>query len=559
MQGNAAHTLLSAGADIPVGRVDALLGSAAEKFGPRTAINFMGKFWTYTQLADQVDRAGAGLQALGVKKGDRVGLCLPNTPYSVILYFAVLRVGGIVVNANPLYVERELEHVIQDSGATIMVTMDLKIILPKLANLIGKTCLKTIIVCPMASILPFPKNLLFQLFKRSTIAEIPNSDNFVRYADLVKSPGAKAVIIDPLTDIAVLQFTGGTTGFPKAAMLSHANVTANVAQMDHSFPKERDRVERALGILPLFHVFAMTCVMNFGVSIGAELILVPRFDLEDLLKTIARYKPTIFPGVPTLFAAMAAAAAKKPIDLSSILYCISGGAPLPLEIKHRFETLVGCRIVEGYGLTEASPVVTVSEHDGSSPEGSIGAPMLGTTIEIRNEDGVIVGPNERGEICVRGPQVMLGYWNKLDETENVFVDGALRTGDVGYVDDHGWYYIVDRLKDLIICSGFNVYPRVLEDALYQHPAVAEAVVIGIPDTYRGQAPKAFVTLRPDATATPADLMDHMSHFVSKIEMPRSIEIRQSLPRTMVGKLSKKELVAEEAEKASPAKAASAGS
>jgi long-chain acyl-CoA synthetase len=535
---------------MPFGRVDTLIDTAVAQFRSQKAINFLGKTWTYGQVGDLIERATAGLQRMGLRKSDRVGLCLPNTPYSVILYFAILKAGGIVVNANPLYVERELENLIKDSGATIMVTMDLKIILPKLAGLLSKTPLKTIIVCPMASILPFPKDILFRLFKRDALAVVPKTEGFVSFESLVRERGSKPIEINPATDVAVLQYTGGTTGTPKAAMLSHANLMANVHQISCCFPEVEDGKERMLGVLPFFHVFAMTCVMNYGIRIGAELILVPRFEIKQLLETIATCKPTIFPGVPTLYAAVANGVAKTPSDISSIKWCNSGGAPLPMDVKHRFEELADCLIAEGYGLTEASPVVTTSPLDGSAPEGSIGNTCVDTAIEIRGPDGQLMATGERGEICVRGPQVMLGYWNKPEENAHAFFEGALRTGDVGYVDEAGWYYIVDRLKDLIICSGFNVYPRVLEDALYQHPAIAEAVVIGIPDTYRGHAPKAFVTLLPEATATPEDLMEHMTHFVSKIEMPRQIEIRDSLPRTMIGKLSKKELIAEELTKAS---------
>ncbi len=553
MEGSIAHRAPAPLAHPPlaVTRVDVLLDEAVRLYGEKPAIHFLGKLWTYAEVGALVDRAAAGLQRLGVKKGDRVGICLPNTPYSVILYFAILKAGGTVVNTNPLYVERELEHIISDSGLTIMVTMDLEIMLPKLSNLVGKTSLKTIIVCPMADALPFPQSLLFRLFKRSALAKVPATPTYVRYADLIREPGAKVVAIDAAEDIAVLQYTGGTTGIPKAAMLSHANLTANVEQISYCFPEVKLGQERMLGILPLFHVFAMTCVMNYGIKLGAELILVPRFEIKQLLETIASRKPTLFPGVPTLYGALSKAVAETHADLSSIKSCISGGAPLPMEIKHRFEELASCRIMEGYGLTEASPVVTTSPLSGIAPDGSIGNPCVDTVIEIRSpETGVIVPPGERGELCIRGPQVMLGYWNKPEETKNAFIDGALKTGDVGYVDENGWYYIVDRLKDLIICSGFNVYPRVLEEALYQHPAVADAVVIGVPDAYRGQAPKAFVTLQAGATATPEDLMAHMRTHVSKIELPKAIEIRDTLPRTMVGKLSKKELVAEEASKAS---------
>ena len=527
---------------IPVSRVDALLDEANRRFGSLKAVDFLGKTWTYREIADLAERATRGFQDLGLKKGDRVALCLPNTPYSVICYFAVLKAGGIVVNANPLYVEREFEHLLNDSGATILVTMDLKIMLPKLSALIGRTPLRTIVVCPMASILPFPKNILFPLVKRKDRAPMPADGRHVSYASLIARPGATPVAVDPENDIAVLQFTGGTTGVPKAAMLTHANLTANVEQIARCFPSVMDGSERMMGVLPFFHVFAMSCVMNYGIRIGAEIILVPRYEPKQFLDTIVRTRPT-------LYSAISDAVAKTPIDLSSLRYSISGGAPLPLEIQQRFERISGCRLTEGYGLTEASPVVATNPLEGERRSGSIGHALSGTTIEVRSpETGEIVADGERGEICVRGPQVMRGYWNRPDETANVFTQGALRTGDIGYRDAEGWYYIVDRIKDLIICSGFNVYPRVIEDALYQHPAVADAVVIGVEDAYRGQAPKAFVTLREGATARPDELLHHLSTYVSRIEMPREVEIRASLPRTMVGKLSKKELVAEEAAK-----------
>jgi long-chain acyl-CoA synthetase len=295
----------------------------------------------------------------------------------------------------------------------------------------------------------------------------------------------------------------------------------------------------------------MTVAMNLGIAVGAELILLPRFDLRQVMKVAARKRPTLFPGVPTIYTALNGAAAQGGADLSSIRLCISGGAPLPLEVRSRFEALTGCRLVEGYGLSEASPVVTCNPIDGLIKEGSIGLPLVDTVIEVRmpEDPAIVLGRGEKGEICVRGPQVMAGYWKRPDDTAAVMIDGALRTGDVGYVDDDGYIFLVDRIKDLIICGGYNVYPRVVEEALYRHPAVAEAIVIGVPDAYRGQAPKAFVRLRPGAEAGPADLKAFLADQLSRIEMPAAIEIRDELPKTMIGKLSKKELVAEEAAKA----------
>ena len=297
----------------------------------------------------------------------------------------------------------------------------------------------------------------------------------------------------------------------------------------------------------------MTCVMNFAVRVAAEIILLPKFDVDEAIDAIEKQRPTMVPGVPTLFAALSAGAEKRKADMSSIRMCMSGGAGLPQEIRTRFEQITGCRLFEGYGLSETSPVVTTNPVE-AIRDGSAGIPLPGTIIEIRdiNDVGKILPQGERGEICIRGPQVMAGYWRRPEETANVMIDGALRTGDVGFIGHDGYLFIVDRIKDLIICSGYNVYPNVLEEALYEHPAVNEVLVIGIPDEYRGQAPKAFVTLKPGMGASPEELMQHISTYVSRIEIPKEIEIRDTLPRTAVGKLSRKELVAEEVAKAQAA-------
>ncbi|MDR3493189.1 MAG: long-chain fatty acid--CoA ligase [Ancalomicrobiaceae bacterium] len=548
-----AGTAAGLSAQIPVGRLDGLLDDASARFGHHDAISFLGRTWTYRSLDALVDRAARGFQDLGVKKGDRVGLCLPNTPYSVIIYYAVMKVGAVVVNLNPLYVARELEFMLNDSGARLVVTVNLSLTLPKLSGLIGKTPLETIVVCPMTGVMPFTTSVLMRLFRRKHLAKMPLDRHHLSYKQLVARGGAVPVPIDPHRDIAVLQYTGGTTGIPKAAMLSHANLTANVSQIVMCFPILKPGSERVLGILPLFHVFAMTAVMNLGIRLGATLILLPRFDVKQLIKTIDAEKPTLFPGVPTLYSALTAAVARRPRDITSITHCISGGAPLPMEVKRRFEALAKCQLFEGYGLTEASPVVTVTPVDDHIRAGSIGLNLVGTEIEIRSpKDGSLMPVGEHGEICVRGPQIMLGYWQQPKETDAAYVDGALKTGDIGYRDADGWYFLVDRIKDVIISSGFNVYPRVIEEALYQHPAVADAVVIGVPDDYRGQAPKAFVELKANMTATLDDLFAHLGDYVSRIEMPREIEIRSGLPRTMIGKLSKKELLAEELAKAGAA-------
>ncbi len=533
-----------------------LLDLSVAAHGPLPAMNFLGRRWTYSQLGELVTRTAAGLQRLGVTKGTRVGLCLPNTPYSVIFYFAILKAGGTVVNFSPLYVERELSHQIRDSGTTIMVVPDLKVIHAKVAAIAADTGLATVIVCPFAGILSPLKGLLFTLFKRKDHAVYDPADgrHVTFKALLADAPSLRPVTVDPERDIAVLQYTGGTTGVPKGAMLSHSNLAANARQViDHVHCLDEGN-ERVMGVLPLFHVFAMTTVMNIPIAIGAEIILVPRFQLADVLKTVASTRATMFPGVPTIYNAINNAPETAQHDLSSLKLCISGGAPLPMEVRHRFEGLTGCKLVEGYGLSETSPVLTANPPLGEIRDGSVGLAVPGTKLEIRSLDDPrqVLGVGEKGEVCARGPQVMSGYWNKPEETANVFVDGAFRTGDVGYLDPDGYLFLVDRIKDVILCGGYNVYPRVIEEALYLHPAVAEAVVIAVPDPYRGQAPKAFVTLKVGVPATPEDLRTFLTTQVSKVEMPKAIEIRDQLPRTMVGKLSKKELVEEERKKAAQA-------
>ncbi len=525
-----------------------LLEQAVARFADHPAIDFFGRKFTYAELGRRVDRAALGLQKLGVGRGTRVGLCLPNTPYFIIAYYAILKAGGIVVNFNPLYVEREIAQQIDDSGTTIMVTLDVKKIYPKIAGMLDKTCLERIVVCSMRGSLPLAKGALFALFRSRELAEIPNDPRHVRFSELIGERGAmQPVVIDPQTDLAVLQYTGGTTGIPKGAMLTHANLTMNVAQIGRHVPVLKPGRERALLILPLFHVFGMTTGLNFCISLGAEIVLLPTFDVHQVMAFITKKRPTLFPGVPSLFAALNARVGDGKYDFSSINYCISGGAPLPLDVRVRFESLSGCKLVEGYGLTEASPVVSAYPLDAEYKNTSVGFPLEGTIVEIRSLDDAtkILPLGEKGEICLRGPQIMAGYWHNVKETEAVFVDDALRTGDVGYIDEDGYLYLVDRIKDVILCGGFNVYPRVIEEALHQHPAVAEAAVIGIPDAYRGQVPKAFVTLRPDAHVTPAELLRFLKGYVSRIEMPKAVEIRESLPKTAVGKVSRKELAAEE--------------
>ncbi len=538
----------AAGPDsIPAPPISTLLDQTVARTPDAFAIDFLGRRYTYGQLSGLVTRAARGLQTLGVKAGDRVGLCLPNTPYFPIFYFAALKLGAVIVNFNPLYVERELEFQIKDSGTTVMVTVDLAMVQSKLAKVAGVAGLRKIVVCPFAAALPPGKGLLFSLFKRADLGRWRGDARHVGYFELMVDRTAPTLPKVEPSDVAVIQYTGGTTGQPKGATLTHANLTANCAQVIRHVG-EITPDQRIAGVLPLFHVFALTYVLNYGIAIGAELVLLPRFELGATLKTIRSRRITNFPAVPTIYSAINNTPARG--DLSSLQYCVSGGAPLPAEVKARFEQLTGCTVVEGYGLSETSPVVSTNPLDRPGKPGSVGVLMVGTKVEIRDPEDPkrVLALGEKGEICIRGPQVMRGYWNKPKETEEVFVEGALRTGDVGYMDEDGFLFLVDRKKDLILAGGYNVYPRVIEEAIYQHPAVRDVTVIGVPDEYRGEAPKAFVTLKDGQSATPEEIKSFLAGHLNKIEMPREIEIRDELPRTMIGKLSKKELVAEEARK-----------
>ncbi len=538
-------------AEIPPAPVFQILDDAVRTYPERPCTTFFGRRQTYADLGRLVDRAAAGLQKIGVKKGTKVGLLLPNAPTFIVYYFAILKAGGTVVNYNPLYTVEELAYQVKDSQTEIMVTLDLKVLFEKVEALLASNTLPSAIVCRFPALLPASKATLFKVFKRKELAKPRASKmagRIIMEADLMRQgPAPEPVPIDPMNDVAVLQYTGGTTGTPKGAMLTHANLYSNTQQVMRWAPELNQGQERVMGVLPFFHVFAMTVVMNFGIAKAAEIVMMPRFILDDALDLITKSRPTIMPGVPTLFNAIQNHPKIKEFDLTSLKFCLSGGAPLPLEVKQKFEAVTACKLVEGYGLSEASPVVTCNPIEGPIVPGSIGLPMPGTIVSLRSlaDPSVPVSPGERGELCVKGPQVMRGYWNKPEETAGQFVGEYLRTGDVAIMDENGFFQIVDRIKDLIICSGYNVYPRRVEEAIYEHPAVEEVTVIGIPDKHRGEAPKAFVKLKTGMTATVEDIQRHLKVKLSKIELPAAIEFRDSLPKTMIGKLSKKELKAEE--------------
>ncbi len=515
------------------------------------AMDFMGRRTSYSELGHIVERLSGALQSqLGVKKGTRVALLLPNITFYTYFYYATLRAGGVVVNCNPLYTIPELTQIVGNSHADIMVTLNLALQFKKAEQVAMATEVKRIVLVPFARALPFPQSLLFNVMRRRELARPSRSkvkDRVVSYNKLMRIGGSfRPVEINALTDIAVQQYTGGTTGTPKGAMLTHANISANASQATIWAKGMYRPKRRVVSVIPFFHVFSMTTCLNNSLVNGMEIDMLPRFELKGMLDMIKRLRPDFFMAVPTLIHAVCGSERSKKYDLSSMVLGVSGGAPLSETVRREFRESAGGKIVEGYGLTECSPVVCCGPIWAAVKDGSIGQPFPGTDIRFTDIDDPTkeVEPGKSGEIQVRGPQVMAGYFENEDATRAVFVDGWLRTGDVGYIDEEGHVFLVDRIKDLIISSGFNVYPRTIEAMLETHPEVEECNVIGVPDDYRGEAPVAYVKLVAGSSVTDKDLKAFLVGKVSRIEMPREIHFREELPKTLVGKLSKKELRAD---------------
>ncbi|WHO40528.1 long-chain fatty acid--CoA ligase [Sphingobium sp. AP49] len=515
-------------------------------------IDFMGRKFSYGRMMDEIRRIACGLQGMGVKKGDRVGLYLPNTPHYVAAYYGALLAGAIVVNFSPLYTAAELEHQVEDSGTKILFTLSAKALLPTALKVLDNSSLETLVVGSIAEVLPTAKSILFRLFKRSETVALPDDPRILRYDRLIANKGECSVAtIDPVNDIALLQYTGGTTGTPKGAMLTHQNLTANARQAQAIDPHAGEDGDRIIAVLPFFHVFANTCTLNRTVLNGGEMVMLPRFEAVQVLAAVQRTKATSLPGVPTMYQALLDHPSIRNIDFSSLRACISGGAPLPLEVKQKFEAATGAKLIEGYGLTETSPIVCSNPYEGLNKTGTVGQPVPGTRVKIVSREDPTQPPpeGEPGELLFAGPQIMKGYWNRPDADAQVFVGEFLRTGDVGEIDEDGYVRIVDRLKDMIAVGGFKVFPSQVESILYHHEAVKEALVIGVPDRYRGEQPKAFVTLNDGATIDGPGLKEWLNPQLGKHERVCEVEVRASLPKTLVGKLSRKELVAEERAKA----------
>ena len=545
------------GWDIEVGvkPLYAVFDEAVAAWPRNRMVDFLDKRLTYTDVDDLIDRAAKGFQALGVSPGVQVALFLPNTPHFIVCFFAILKAGGTVVTLSPLDAERTLQHKLTDSEAKLVVTLDLNALYPMMARLVEQTGVERIVVGSLPDFLPFPKNLLFPLARRGDIAAVPRDERHVRFADLIANDGRfdVAPVDDPRERVAVIQYTGGTTGLPKGAMLTHYNLVAATQQLRQwcssgDPPLLEDGRERVMGVLPLFHIYALSVVMLLGIAGGYELILHPRFDLDAVMKDLGAKKPTMFPGVPTMYTAILNHPKAQETDLTSLKFCNSGGAPLPVEVQTRFEAATGCKLVEGWGMSETSPTGTGTPMTGKRKPGSCGIPLPGIVIEFVDvvEPSRLIPYGETGELCVRGPNVMKGYWKQPDATAEALAGGRLHSGDIGYMDEEGYVFLVDRKKDMILSGGFNVYPRVIEDAIYQHPSVLEVTVIGIPDEYRGEAAKAFIRLKDGVQPLDfEELKAFLADRLGKHEMPAAMEIRAELPKTVVGKLSKKELVEEE--------------
>ena len=547
--------------DYPEIPVHELLRRAAKEFGGRPAITFYGKSISYRDLDAAVDRFAAGLRRIGVLPGDLVSLVLPNTPHFIVAFFAVLRAGGIVVQTNPLYTPRELESLWTDAGVGTVVTLDL--FWHNVSKARANAGVKRVVVCDVGEFLKVPLRQLYPIKKRRDLKkqghwplDIPQEAGIHRFADLARTPSSPAPETRvSLDDVAVLQYTGGTTGTSKGAMLTNRNLIANAMQVAAWFSAGSHRSEKLLGAIPLFHVYGLTAVMLLSVVAGIEVILYPNpREIGAILKLINKTKPSLFPGVPTMYIAILRHPKLAKYDLRSIRACISGAAPLPNEVRKQFEAATGGRLVEGYGLTEASPVTHCNPLNGVVKE-CIGIPFPDTDAKIVDADDPTrdLVQGEVGELAVRGPQVMKGYWNKPEETKLVLRDGWLLTGDLAKMDADGYFYIVDRKKDMILCSGFNVYPREVEEVLFMHPAVGEAAAIGVPDPYRGETVKAFVVLKPGRTATEADLIAFCKERLAPFKVPKAVEFATALPMSLVGKVLRRQLREQELAKASTAR------
>ena len=521
-----------------------MFAQAALRHGPKPLVDFLGRRFSYTALYAESRAFAAGLQGLGLVKGDRLGLYLPNVPIYVSAYYGAMLAGLTVVNFSPLYTVEELIAQVADSGTRLLVTIDSAALLPTALKVLDATALEQLVVAPLGTMLPPLKRLALALLGRKALTKFPQRTDVRIWAGMLGHGEPAPVPLDPERDLALLQYTGGTTGVPKGAMLTHQNISANARQVVAIDPQTGQR-DMILGVLPLFHVFANVCVLNRTVAIGGCIAMLPRFEAKQALRALQRVKATAMPGVPTMFQALLDHPEMAQTDFSSLRICISGGAPLPLPLKAKWEAQSSARLVEGYGLTETSGVASTNPYEGEERVGTIGQPLPGTRFKLLDrEDPTKDAPaGEPGELAIQGPQVMQGYWQRPEAAAAAFADRPggrwLRTGDVATIDEAGYARIVDRIKDMIAVGGFKVFPSQVEAVLLEHPAVKEVLVIGVPDPYRGESPRAYVTLSGDASG--AELKDWLNARVGKHERVDQVVVRDALPKTMIGKLDRKVL------------------
>ena len=543
--------------DIPDYPLTWLLDQTASRYPGQTALIYYGTKISYATLSTLANRFALALQRLGIQKGDRVAIALPNIPQYPIAFYGALKAGAVVVPTNPLYTEREMQHQLADSGARTVVMLDMYY--PVVRATRENTDLEHIIITKASDFLPPILRLLFPLSQRKTklpeprltAQELRDDAMLTNMADLLKPHAKGDVEVSNLPtlaggdDLAVLQYTGGTTGLSKGAMLTHRNLLSNAFQTRRWTPKARDGQEISLCVAPFFHSYGLTVGMNLSIYAAATMVLLPKFSAKEVVKTIARYRPTMFPGIPTMYVAIMREVKGRADQVSSVKYCISGAAPLPAKVQEDFERLSGGKVVEGYGLSETSPVTHCNPLNENCVNGSVGLPLPNIdAIIMDGETGKQMPPGEIGEIMVKGPNVMQGYWNRQQETEAIFHDGWMHTGDLGYMDEKGYFYIADRSKDLIVASGFNVYPREVEEVLYSHEAIQEAAVVGVPDEYRGENVAAVVVLK--AGFTPSDevrasIIAHCKRELTAYKVPKIVEFRDNLPKSLIGKVLRREV------------------
>lgn len=526
-----------------------MFANSVNAHGNRPLVDFMGRRYSYNEIAHDARRFAAGLQSIGLERGDRVGLYLPNVPHYLTAYFGILMAGMTVVNFSPLYTAAELERQVADSGTRLLVTLDVPALLPVATEVLRDSSLERLVVARLARMLPFAKGLAMRILRRGDLSTVPNAPNVIDWSDFLLDDEPEPVEIDPLNDIALLQYSGGTTGVPKGAMITHQNLTANARQIVAIDPHRGER-DMIVGVLPLFHVFANASVLDRTVLNGGCIAMLPRFNAAQTLDTISRTQATALPGVPTMYQALLDHPAMARTDFSSLRICISGGAPLAEPLRAQFEQASGARLAEGYGLTETSGVVSTNPFGAAGRAGTIGHPLPATDLLLLDKENParVAIEGEVGELAVRGPQVMAGYWNRPDAAASVFarIDGQtwLRTGDIAKIDEDGFISIVDRIKDMIAVGGFKVFPSQVEAVLLEHPAVRQALVIGVPEAYHGEVPRAYATLKPGTNAATEELTEWLNERLGKHERVDRVIVRDSLPMTLVGKPDRKALRAE---------------